>query len=241
MAPQRSREQPGRRAFTLIELLVVIAIIAILAALLLPALSRAKGVARKSVCGSNLHQLGIAWQLYLDDFVDRFPDRRELKTDLPGGYRPWTSWPKSDPRAGWAPVVLQERLGNGGVWRCPSIAVGPLAQIEQASQAGGTNLTTAPRVNYWMWRFDRIDDPVPLDNFWGRTVSEAVTQLAAANNPTAGQPGGTSEVELIVDPYFPNTIADLPATIRGWSAHLGGRNRLFLDGHVENLRDARMR
>src|SRR3954447_26412869 len=62
-----------RAAFTLIELLVVIAIIAILAAMLLPSLARAKQKTQGVYCMNNTHQLTIAWTMYTTEFNERFP------------------------------------------------------------------------------------------------------------------------------------------------------------------------
>lgn len=89
---ERSKRNSPTRAFTLIELLVVIAIIAILAGLLLPALSRAKAMAKSIASLSNLRQLGIALQLYVDDHEDRYPGHSSPKSATTALGRPRTRW-----------------------------------------------------------------------------------------------------------------------------------------------------
>ena len=86
MRPARSWKQ--RRGFTLVELLVVIAIIGILAAILLPTLSRAKAKAQAVVCMNNLKQLTIAFHHYVDHYDDKimsnFPSVSAGTVDEPG-------------------------------------------------------------------------------------------------------------------------------------------------------------
>jgi len=122
-AADRQARPPANRAFTLVELLVVIAIIAILAALLLPALTRGKASANRVKCASNQHQLGIAAQLYWEDHSgDCF---RYLFGSTNYGQILWFGWlgPGSE---GQRPFditqgALYPYLRGRGVELCPSL------------------------------------------------------------------------------------------------------------------------
>src|SRR5258707_1352972 len=94
-------------AFTLVELLVVIAIIAILAALIFPAFSRAKEAGKGAVCISNLRQAGIALQLYVQENNNRLPWMSDVYPGVTNAYPPPN-------------IVLSNLLGNVNVLRCPS-------------------------------------------------------------------------------------------------------------------------
>lgn len=228
---------PGAAGFTLVELLVVIAVIALLAGMLMPALARASHRARQTQCLGNLRQVGVAFTVYLSDHNEQFPDRRDLKTSL--GYKPWNNWPPSDPRGGWAGVVLQSHLPAKS-WQCAGRIQAFWPDLPAASQLAKTN-DPSSSVHYWLWRFDRPNDPVPSDNFWGKTVETAAREFIEARATTGEILNGESEVELAVDAYFPATIPTVPPEWRGLSAHPGGRNRLFLDGHAGFLKDARLK
>jgi len=104
MKPERAA------AFTLLELLVVMAIIGVLASLLLPALSRSKESARAVACMSNLRQIGVGLQLYIQENNNHLPVMRDISssTNPPTPVLPGPN------------TVLAAQLGNVAVLDCPS-------------------------------------------------------------------------------------------------------------------------
>src|SRR5207302_10097197 len=114
-------DRQRRRGFTLIELLVVIAIIAILAGLLLPALSRAKAQGSQAFCINNLKQLGYGMMMYIGDNQDTFPGTASRGTY---GYHKedWIYWRTNIarfPPVEQSPIALHIGSVTSNMFRCP--------------------------------------------------------------------------------------------------------------------------
>ena len=143
------------RAFTLIELLVTIGIIAILAALLLPAMAKSKEHGKSAACLSNLRQLGVALQLYTQDHDNKMPVMYDalLNTNSP----PLTNVPTMD-------NVLSNYLGNVRVLQCLSDGKQLFAQTGSSYAWNSlVNGQDAEHLNVFSIDFDPHNIPLAFD------------------------------------------------------------------------------
>jgi prepilin-type N-terminal cleavage/methylation domain-containing protein/prepilin-type processing-associated H-X9-DG protein len=179
--PHASRAKSRARGFTLIELLVVIAIIAILAALLLPALTRAKLKAHGVKCMSNQKQLTLAWLMYADDNQDRVPPNKSGDSNRGGWVEGWESWDVGNVDNTNRLFLVNAKIGpytkNIGIYKCPAdvymctIAGKPMERVRSVSMnsfVGCDDLSYGTRQTPPCYIYQKLGDikiPPPV-NVW---------------------------------------------------------------------------
>jgi prepilin-type N-terminal cleavage/methylation domain-containing protein/prepilin-type processing-associated H-X9-DG protein len=208
---------PSRRGFTLIELLVVIAIIAILAAILFPVFAKARAMARKTSCLSNMKQIGLAEMMYVQDYDERFPfnDWFDQQHCNPATYPDSTCASFTGiGRRTYADSLLPY-VKNFQVFRCPSTP----------------NLLLGYTQSHWITplSFSNSASGIPTDFKYVASlaqINEPANRILLAEYPVASAGDFGPWYFYFLQNEF-NSLA---------ASHTGTLNWTFCDGHVKSMK-----
>ncbi len=218
-----SSKVPG---FTLIELLVVIAIIAILAALLLPALTKTKAKAESMTCSNNIKQLSLAWMLYGDDNADLLVNNHGVPETLAR-------------RQTWANNVedWQASDDNTNLIYLTDSKLGPFANRSTKIYKCPTDRTLAPngeRIRS-MSMNAMVGNPGELTNRFNPLYVQFYKK-SEFKNPSDTFVFLDEQADTLNDGFFVNQLEGYMWGNVPGSYHNGGANFSFADGHLESHR-----
>jgi prepilin-type N-terminal cleavage/methylation domain-containing protein/prepilin-type processing-associated H-X9-DG protein len=231
------------RGFTLVELLVVIGIIAVLIALLLPALTRARRSAQRVACASNLRQIAVVQQFYLNEFKDYYlPVKWGLDLTRPPGWPPVppAPVPPSVPHLHWPGNPAFRRtlqLRQFGTSRVPYKLICPLAVLAvQDAHPQGHPIGRSYGYNHDALN-GRANPPVYFTGHKRRDVRSPSTKLMFAD-ATSGNitRGGEKNYDKWGEFWGLPPGGGLPVTNVIAYRHEKGANVAYWDGHVQYLR-----
>ena len=242
MKQMTNRNQSCQRGFTLVELLIVVAIIALLAAILFPAFGRAREMARRASCQSNLKELGVGLLQYAQDYDEILP-RGPLANN-------GTVW-QANRGSGWAGPVYTY-VKSAQVFVCPSDTKTPNnnAQISYAF-----NQAMTYPINGWqgvpglarLTEFDKTVELFEVTNAtWSPAIDGPLWAYSPAGNGFQGSPNlepGNPQAQYDTGIMGSSSSTSAPcastAACPFYNAptgrHLDTSNFLFMDGHVKAM------